>query len=651
MVNKQTLYLLLIIILGAALRFDFLYSSNFQIESDEAIVGLMAKHHMEGGPLPVFYYGQHYMGSFEPWLVSIAYRITGVGNFGLKIIPYIFSVLLIYLSYLIAAELGDRRTGLMAAVLTACAPAALMVWGLKARGGFIELVVLGGLALYLCIRYLKSKSDIFPSYSAIALILGLSWWINFQIIYFIIPIGIFLTIFSCRKERFTRFIGASFLGIFCFFLGSLPFWIYNLENNFISQEIFLRPKTSATIDNLFGFFETALPIIMGAKRFWHMRDFVSGVSFPYYGLFTLIALIFIWQRRQQIVNLFKLKVNSDHGPELLAVFVFVTFVIFVKSSFGYLVHAPRYLLPVYIGIYPLIAFVIAAYLSRRTGVLVLSLLVILNIFSCYYKGRALEGEPYVFQQQRTSKSHSGLIKWLQKENINFVRTNYWIGYRLALETKEKTKFVVFGDPKEVRIPEYEKEGRALGIETMPLITVSEQGRLVRKALQSLGYIFKEKSLSKYKVFFDIQAPANQGALKAISPISAESNFNQEAIGAAFDNNVSTRWGSAHPQTPGMYLKLNLPALTKLSALNYQLGTWKPDYPRSLEILLESENGELRQLLTKDQYYAIKYFWDADFDLKFYFDPVSVKAVILRQQGSHDLFDWSVADISLYTTNE
>lgn len=40
-----------------------------------------------------------------------------------------------------------------------------------------------------------------------------------------------------------------------------------------------------------------------------------------------------------------------------------------------------------------------------------------------------------------------------------IRTNYWIGYRLAFETEERVRFVVFQEPGQVRLPDYEEQGR------------------------------------------------------------------------------------------------------------------------------------------------------------------------------------------------
>ena len=48
----------------------FVFGTQPQFDSDQAIVGLMAKHLSEMRALPIFFYGQHYMLAVEAWLAA-----------------------------------------------------------------------------------------------------------------------------------------------------------------------------------------------------------------------------------------------------------------------------------------------------------------------------------------------------------------------------------------------------------------------------------------------------------------------------------------------------------------------------------------------------------------------------------------------------
>ena len=174
--DRITVYVLLCI--ATILRFDFLVASDFRIDSDEAIVGLMARHALEQGVLPVFYYGQHYMGSFEPLMAALSFSWLGAGVFALKIVPLLFSILFLFLVYRLGTEIASPAVGKVALLLGAIPPATLVIWSTKARGGFIELLCIGTAAFLATVHWCK-KPDERRVYTAFAgLLLGFGWWVS-----------------------------------------------------------------------------------------------------------------------------------------------------------------------------------------------------------------------------------------------------------------------------------------------------------------------------------------------------------------------------------------------------------------------------------------------------------------------------------------
>src|SRR5687768_12086292 len=62
----------------------FVFWEQSYYDSDQAIVGLMAKHLIEGRAFPVFYYGQNYMLGVEAYLAAPVFLIAGVSVTALK---------------------------------------------------------------------------------------------------------------------------------------------------------------------------------------------------------------------------------------------------------------------------------------------------------------------------------------------------------------------------------------------------------------------------------------------------------------------------------------------------------------------------------------------------------------------------------------
>lgn len=652
-------FLFLCLAAGLALRLDFLAAGGFVIDADEAIVGLMAKHMLEGHAFPVFYYGQHYMGSFEAALVSLVFRVFGISSAALKGVPLFFSLILIVVAYFLAQQAAGRTAARLAAIFCAIPPSPLVVWSAMARGGFIEIVVIGAVSLLAVGYWLKSARPRLALTLGIWLLLGFGWWVNNQIIYFAVPISFFM---FCRLIRpfseesprlggpaawFARVLthlaaaGLGFIG------GGLPFWLYNLRHDFISFEMFKSAGWAQSWSHLQGLFALALPILMGAKRFWQSSDVFPHATWCVWIVYGAMLVCFVYWRRYALLNLLCLKVDRYKPLELHLAVLLAGALIFAFSSFGYLAEAPRYLLPLYVPLFVISAAVLERFAKypRLFGCLTF-LLLGFNLMSSYLFGRAVPGQPFVYDGQRVSRDHRELIEWLETSQIGWVKTNYWIGYRLAFETKERVRFLINQPPFQTRIEAYRREGKRVDPGEMPLVLVPAQAEIIRRALEVLGYSFKERKLSNYVVFYGVRP--RHSDLKSVKRrfISVSANAHPQAASLALDGDIDTRWGSAAPQKPGMEFIVTLDPPQPLAGLSYELGAWAHDYPRGLSVELELESGESRQLFEPADWSAVRYLLQAESQFVFFFDAQMTRRVILRQLGKDGVFDWSIAELKL-----
>jgi 4-amino-4-deoxy-L-arabinose transferase-like glycosyltransferase len=648
--KRDVYWVLACLLIGALLRFDFAQPHNFIIDSDEAIVGLMAKHILEGRPVPVFYYGQHYMGSLEALGAALTFAAFGISNFSLKLVPLVFALALIPGAYLFGALLGGRRTALLATLLMAVPPGPLVIWSSKARGGFTEVIFLGLLALVLGMHWLRQAPPRYRTTAGVGLAIGIGWWVNNQIVFFMPVLGCMLVkaLFKHSwREFLLKGVNHLLIGVSTFLLGGLPFWLYNIEHSFVTFEMFRSASDSGRLArNVSGLFHDALPIIFGGHRFWQSEDYFPGgaaLSLALYG--GIISYACVGSLLAGRLGGERLKVLNQAWISI--VFLISTLAIFSLSSFGYLTQAPRYLLPLYVGLIPLTALVIAS-LSRIIGSAVLALVLTLNLLSLYWGEKAVPGEPFVYDGERASTDHRELIEWLERENITFVKTNYWIGYRLAFETRERVRFLMFDEPYQIRLPEYQNSGHALNGEQIPFVVTHAQAKVLRRAFSALHIPFHEISASGYSVLVpdSLSALEPRGFPYPIRPDEISTTHNQSEIQHAIDNSSDTRWGSHHPQAPGMSIAIRFREPQKLSALRIDMGSWVHDYARGLKILTLTPEGSTEVAISPVDYEAIRYFEDHE-HLQFNFKPELVSGVVLELTGSHSVFDWSVADITVF----
>ncbi|MBA2354065.1 MAG: hypothetical protein H0V80_05285, partial [Acidobacteria bacterium] len=81
------------VVVGRALVFVWWEQAHF--DADQAIVGLMAKHLIEGRAFPLFFYGQQYLLGVEAWLVVPALWLGGVSVASLKLPLVLMNVALV----------------------------------------------------------------------------------------------------------------------------------------------------------------------------------------------------------------------------------------------------------------------------------------------------------------------------------------------------------------------------------------------------------------------------------------------------------------------------------------------------------------------------------------------------------------------------
>ena len=145
---RERVLLPLILLLALVLRVGLLLGPFREIDADEAVVGLMAL--QIPAELPVFFWGQQYLGSVEAFVAAGLFALFGPSAAALKLAPALFSVLFVWLTYLTARRAFGVGPALLTALYLAVPPSFLAAWSVKARGGYAELLAFGALVLLAC---------------------------------------------------------------------------------------------------------------------------------------------------------------------------------------------------------------------------------------------------------------------------------------------------------------------------------------------------------------------------------------------------------------------------------------------------------------------------------------------------------------------
>ncbi len=141
---------LLVYVLAIGLRFPLFLSVNFNLDGDESIVGLMAKHLLVGQEFPLFFYGQSYGFSFfEVLPIALSFALFGVSKLALKGAMLALWLLGVYLFYRTLTLISSKKWSPVIITLLLVSSPFFYLWSMKARGGYLSGFVLTFFASYI----------------------------------------------------------------------------------------------------------------------------------------------------------------------------------------------------------------------------------------------------------------------------------------------------------------------------------------------------------------------------------------------------------------------------------------------------------------------------------------------------------------------
>lgn len=445
-------YLLLILLLALALRLGLLFSGQRYVDGDDAVVGMMAKHILTRGERPLFYYGQPYGGghAIEAYLASLLYLLFGFSSITLKLVPLIFSLGIITLTYLLLEHFFNERVAILSGLLLAVS-SPFIKSSLKVNG-YIETIFFCLLSLFLFFSiYFENKRE----YSRIVLfgfVSGLAYYsFDFALFYLLT----YLLFFFVRDKR--CFFKKSFLVfLFPFLLGISPLIWVNLKTSsspirylIHNPSLFYgRPMGIATIfrflPNLRGFFVRDLPAFLGPEA---VHLFVKKIPLPswlHYFVFFSSLVFLIVRAKKSLKNLFfgllpGRRFSPDSKREIWIICYFFIFIILYSFS-PFAGGCPRFLLPCYPFISISIAFLLDWLWEKRRiqrAISILLLVLLLSIGLRYDISLAKSDEVIDGKIRTSGKLASQVVKFLNDQDIRYIYTTYFLQWRIIFESNER----------------------------------------------------------------------------------------------------------------------------------------------------------------------------------------------------------------------
>jgi len=633
---NEKLVLLFLFLPAIILRVFYLITP--QIDSDFAVMGLMARHIVKG-EFPLFFYGGYFEAPIESYIAAPLFWFFGSSRLVLDCVPAFMSLITIYAVYKLAQTLYGNSIAKLTLLFSSIAPAFFVSRTTIPLEGYIETTCLGALAFMLTYKiiYLPREINLRRYYFLLGLIIGFSFYLQFHIVPFAITIGIFLLLNN--PKIFTRkeflFLSAGFL------LGNLPLILFNITHNFLTFAIVGSGIQNSTFFGTLGHL-----IVYGYMVLLGIRIDGSDTQYAPYLSPLLIAIymacfLYFFLKRQR-------------GSGILITFLMVFAVTYYISGKGE-TNTRRYLLPLYSVVPIIIARGIDA-LRNRSRIIFYSAVIFIAGYNLYTNITTIAFfNPEARKYYHAEISHEkALGDFLKSKGIRGAYSHsWWTSLQLNFDLKEEVIFnLLCGEPY---LP-YEK---IVDSQPNPAF-VSFYGDYI-STLLSIGGTFETyticpplKGIQPYNIQYNT-TPTPQ-TLEELDPANWSASNGNDTITAplAFDRDIYTHWTSKNMQKKDMNFTIDLGSeYSNITRFCYT-PAYTTDWPNGYA-LYTSLDGKEWKCAAQNDAFIMPAFWAGPHPffkpingtIELDFPPQTVRYLKLALTKDKDNFFWSIAEIYIY----
>lgn len=511
-----------LLLLAAAWKAVFIVWDVIPFNADEAVVALMARHILRGA-LPVFFYGQAYMGSLDAFLVAAGFAVFGEHVWVIRLVQTALYLGVIASTVVLGEALfGSRAHALLAGLLLAVPAVNVLLYTTASLGGYGEALLIGNFILlsgWKAVGSLEAQTDRLPVgwITGWAALVGLGVWTHGLTLVYSASSGILLlwTLMSQRalaRQR-KRVGGLLLLAAVGFVLGALPWFAFAAGNgvDWLVQELFgsaiaveSAPWYQRAGLHLVYFFLFAPTVVFGFRPPWSV-DWLAVPLIPLV-LVVWIGVLYVWLRGLRQPGPYR------RGFALLGGVALVLILAFVFTSFGADVSG-RYFLPLAVPLALVAGQAARRFEGTRLGV-ALAVALLLAYHAAGTIQSALRYPPGITTQfyAPTIVDHrydAALIAFLHEHGETRGYTNYWVAYPLAFHSQEQLIFVPHlpyhldfrYTPRDDRYAPY--RDMVANSERVAYITARHPAldALLRDEFARLDITWQEQQIGDYRVFF------------------------------------------------------------------------------------------------------------------------------------------------------
>jgi len=438
-----------ILILAAALKVGLLLADAIPFNADEAVVGLMARHILQG-MWPTFFYGQAYMGSLDASLVAGAFTLFGPRVEAIRLVQLLLYLGTVFTTIILARRILGPRPALLAGLFMAIPTVNLTLYTTVSLGGYGEALLIGNLLL-IAAAAVADRPDRIWIYPVWGFLSGLGLWAFGLTLIYVLPTALLIAWSSfsdgerTRRNDLLTKVALIVMGVIA---GASPWIAYAVRNGIGAMLAELGGSAIAGASPIgrlasvgshaFNLLVFGTTVIVGLRPPWEVRWLAPGLI-PIVAAFWLGTVVYG-------LRFLRTASSSRAGSLLLAGVAVSLFGGFILTPFG-ADPSGRYFTPLAV---PMAVFGsgMLEEMNRRFGpwppAALLACILAFNLWGTISSaGRNPPGLSTQFNPS-TRIDHAydqALIGFLSQHGEMRGYTNYWVGYPLAFLSSEAAIFV------------------------------------------------------------------------------------------------------------------------------------------------------------------------------------------------------------------
>ncbi len=496
------------VVLAVAWKVFWLWRQAFPFNADEAVVGLMARHILQG-ERPTFFYGQAYMGSLDAFLVAGGFALFGARVWVIRLVQVALYAGTVALTGCVAGRLfGSWKAAAATALLMALPTVNMTLYTTVSLGGYGEALLLGTASLCVALSAWGSQRRGAFVWGVLA---GVGLWAFGLTLVYVLPAGAFL-LWRAGKAARREAVAWAAVAVLGSLAGAWPWWVYGLRHGWHALVAELLGSAIAVQQGAYivqvarhalYFMLLGLPVALGLRPPWDVHLLVWPLGVGAAALYVVGAWQ-LWQKRWALPP-------ATWLPLGVAAAVTAGFLL---TAFG---NDPsgRYFLPLtqmaFVGLGGWLAAL--RWRGKPLGWALLGFLLLFHALSTVQAAAT----PYRLTTQFAPDARvrpgyeTQLMAFLEAHGGERGYTTYWVAYPLAFLSAERVILVprlpyhwdLRYTPRDDRYSPYDAAVAAAPRAVYVTVAHPRLEDCLRAAFRRQGVAWQEAVMGDYRVFYDL----------------------------------------------------------------------------------------------------------------------------------------------------